>query len=359
MATKQQNGGLTVAVTGSSGYVGTKLIGLLALDDRVERILGFDVLRPAGPAPRKFVFDEVDVRNPELASRFEGVDVVIHLAFVMDPIHDEVAMRDINVNGSQNVLKAAGKAGVPKIVYTSSATVYGAHPDNDLPLTEDSPLRANLDFSYPAHKLEVEYVVREFQEEYPDAVVTVFRPAVVFGPHADSAWSHLLEMPLLFGIQGYKPPLQFIHEDDVARALQFAVFNELNGTYNLAPEGWLEYDEVLAVLGKRRIDLPEPMAFSVAERLWAFGMGEAPAGMLHYVMHPWVVGTGKLMEAGFRCRHSNLDALAQTVDATKGRVRVAGRTVQKRDLKRGASATLALAGGALLWRGLRLRGERT
>jgi nucleoside-diphosphate-sugar epimerase len=349
----------TVAVTGASGYVGSMLVSLLAQDERIERILGFDVTKPVGPLPRKYVYDEIDVRNPALASRLEGVDVVIHLAFVMDPIRDEGAMRDVNVNGSQNVFKSAGKAGVKKVIYTSSATVYGAHPDNDLPLTEDSPLRANLDFSYPAHKLEVEYVAREFKEEFPKTTMTIYRPAIVFGPHVDNAWSHLMEMPLLFGVQGYQPPLQFVHEDDVARALQFAVFNELDGAYNLSPEGWLDNEEVATMLKKRRIDLPEPLAFSVTDRMWALGMGEVPAGMLHYVMHPWVVSPRKLNEAGFRCLHSNMDAFSQTLAKTGGRVRVARRSIAKKDLRRGVSATLAVAGGALLWRGLRLRGSRT
>lgn len=359
MTRKKTDPQLTVAITGAAGYVGTKLVELLATDQRIERILGFDVKKPVGFAPPRFVFDEIDVRNPALAARLEGVDVVIHLAFVMDPIRDEGEMRDINVNGSQNVFKAAGKAGVKKIIYTSSATVYGAHPDNDVPLREESPLRANLDFSYPAHKLEVEYVVREFREESPDTKVAVFRPAIVFGPHVDNAWSHLMEMPVLFGVQGYRPAMQFIHEDDVARALQFAVFADLDGAYNLAPEGWLEYDEIIAVVNRKRVDLPEPLAFSVAERLWSLGMGEAPAGMLHYVMHPWLLATGKLTAAGFKCEFSNLDALSQTVDHTRMRVRVARRSVQKRDLKRGASAGLGLLGGALLWRGLRVRGQRS
>jgi NAD dependent epimerase/dehydratase family enzyme len=168
-----------------------------------------------------------------------------------------------------------------------------------------------------------------------------------------------MEMPLLLGVQGYRPPMQFVHEDDVASALQFAVFNDLNGPFNLASEGWLEHDEILSVVGKRRFDLPEPIAFSVAERMWGAGIGEAPAGMLHYVMHPWLISTGKLSDAGFRCRHSNLDAFSQTVDQTRRRVRIAGRSIQKRDLKRGASMTLAVAGGALLLRSLRLRGQHS
>ena len=52
------------------------------------------------------------------------------------------------MNGSVNVFHAAAEGGVRKIVYTSSAVTYGAHPNNPVPLTEDSPLRANLDFSY-------------------------------------------------------------------------------------------------------------------------------------------------------------------------------------------------------------------
>jgi hypothetical protein len=166
-----------------------------------------------------------------------------------------------------------------------------------------------------------------------------------------------MEMPVLLGVQGYRPPMQFVHENDVASALRFAVFNDLDGPFNLAAEGWLEHDELLRLIGKRRFDLPEPLAFSIAERMWGAGMGEAPAGMLHYLMHPWLISTGKLSDAGFRCRNSNLDAFSQTVDQTRRRVRVAGRSLDKRGLKKGASVTLAVAGGALLLRGLRLRSQ--
>lgn len=356
MAVKPEGSKLTVAITGASGYVAAKLIRSLGADERVERILGFDLYPPRSAIlPSNFVFDPIDVRSSALEPRLKGVDVLVHLAFVMDPIKDEAEMRDVNVNGSQNVFKSAGKAGVKKVLYTSSATAYGAHPDNDVPLREESPLRANLDFSYPAHKLEVEYVVKEFRSEYPDVTVTVFRPAIVFGPHVDNAWSHMLELPFAVCVGGYSPPMQFVHEEDVADALFFAVFNDLDGPYNLAAEGHLEFDKMLALLGKRRLDLPEALAFSFSERLWAFGLAEAPSGMLHYLMHPWVLSTEKLKQAGFTARYSNEEAFTAAAEKARGKVRLGRNNLEIKHLARGAAGAAGLAGAALAWRGVRRR----
>ncbi|HEY7875972.1 MAG TPA: NAD-dependent epimerase/dehydratase family protein [Actinomycetota bacterium] len=346
--------GLVVAVTGAAGYVAGRLIEGLARDDRVERILGFDVRAPRVDSS-KFLFDEIDVRNPAIEARLAGVDVLVHLAFVMDPIRDEGEMRDVNVNGSQNAFKCAARAGVRKIVYTSSAVVYGAHPDNDVPLTEDSPLRANLDFSYPAHKLEVEYVVKEVAAEHRDLGWVVFRPAIVFGPNVDSAWAHMLEMPVLLGIQGYSPPLQFVHEDDVGRALQWAVTEEVSGYYNLAAPGWLDGDEVLAIVGRKRRDLPEPVAFAFVDRLWSLGLSEAPSGLLHYVMHPWVVSTDKLTAAGFTTRRSNLETLGKVADRARGHVRLGSRRLRRLDLARAGLAGLGVIGAVAGARAIRAR----
>lgn len=337
--------GSTIAITGCSGYLGTRLVERLAEDDSVRTILGFDVRPPRERHP-KLVFDEVDVRSAALEARLTGVDCLVHLAFVMEPIRDEAAMRDVNVNGSQNVFKSAGRAGVPRVVYTSSATVYGAHPDNEVPLTEDSPLRANLDFSYAAHKLEVEYVLREFRDEFSGTHVVVLRPAIVGGPHADNAWSHLLEQPLLFGVSGYSPPLQLVHEADVARALQWATSTSASGTFNLAAEGWLEADEALRLAGRRVRYLPEPLAFALAERAWRLGLSEIPAGYLHYAMHPWVVSTEKLASAGFVPEHGAGETLTETVAATGPHVRIGPKRVRRGDLVKGAAAGIGLVGAA-------------
>lgn len=343
---------LTVAVTGAGGFLGRRVVEALCADDAVARVVGFD-LAPASFDHPKVVVDALDVRDPAIAGRLAGVDVLVHLAFVMDPIKNETLMRDINVNGTQNVLKAAGGAGVGKVVYTSSAVVYGAHPDNRIPLTEDAPLRANLDFSYAAHKLEVEYVLQEIAAEFPQLSMTVFRPAIVFGPGVDNAWSHALELPLLFGVQGHAPPLQFVHPSDVAAAVHFAATGDIPGVFNLAAEGSLSPEEMMSIVDRRRIDIPEPLAFTLLERLWSLGLAEAPAGMLHYVMHPWVLSTGKLSAAGFTCRHSNRTSFVSAVEASRGHMRIGHRRVRRGDLVRGAAAGAGLAGAVLagrLWR---------
>ena len=346
MGPETTHAGRTVAVTGAAGYVAGRLIPRLCESDGIEEVLGIDVEDP-GFDHGCFTFHRADVRNPALESRLKGVDVLVHLAFVMNPIRDEPEMRDVNVDGSQNVFRCAGRAGVSKIVYTSSATVYGAHPDNEVPLTESSPLRANLDFSYPAHKLEVEYVVREVREEFPDVTFTVFRPAIVFGPRVDNAWSHMMELPVLVGARGYSPPFQFVHVDDVARALSFAVFNDLDGVFNLSPDGWMTGEGVVRLLGKRRIELSEPVLFALWETLWSAGVAETPSGMLHYIMHPWVVSNEKLSAAGFTCEKSNQQAFFEAMAEARESVRIGKTRVRRSGLvKTAAAAGAGLAGAA-------------
>ncbi len=345
MAARNDGALPTVAVTGAAGYIGARLIEVLAADDGVGRVIGFDVVEPAC-LPEGVGFERLDVRNPGLEHRLAGVDAVIHLAFIMDPIRDEREMRDANVNGSHNVFRCAARAGVRKVVYTSSATVYGAHPDNDVPLTEESPLRANLDFSYAANKLEVEYVVREVRADHPELIVTVLRPAIVLGPHVDNAWSHLLSLPVLFGVRGHDPPFQFVHEDDVAAALAFAVHHDLDGAFNLAPDGWITGEALLRLLGKRRIELSEPTLFALWEALWSAGLAEAPAGMLHYVMHPWVVSADRLAAAGFSCARSNEQAVTAALGSIGEAVRIGRARVSRSGLVRTAVTGLGLAGAA-------------
>jgi nucleoside-diphosphate-sugar epimerase len=338
----------TVAVTGVGGAVGRRLVAALDEREDVERIVGLDVRAPAGLTSPKLAFRAGDVRDVALADLFAGVDVVVHLAAEHAPPRDEAARHATNVAGALAVARAAAAAGVRKLVHLSTALVYGAHPDNDLPLTEESPLRANPYFDEAEHAVEVEEWLWPWAASHPELSVTVLRPSTVAGPGAESALTRLLEAPRFPAIKGHKPPMQFTHVDDLAEALAHVIEHDLPGAYNVSSEGWLSFDEVTALVDRRLVELPEEVAFSSTERLWELGLGYAPPGQLHYLMHPWVLTVDKLLATGWRPRHSNRDALATLVAEHADWLRVPGLRLRRSMLRGGIAATGAALAALLI-----------
>src|SRR3954453_823152 len=208
----------TVVITGVSGFLGQAVLRRLAPSPSVGRLVGLDVREP-GFRPRGLEFHLVDVAGSDLGPLFDGADVLVHLAGVHDAIPDEDLMARINVGGTRRVLEAAAAAGVSKIVLVSSAAVYGAWPNNPVPLTEDAPLRPNPGFPLGVHKAELERLLAEWALVRPTVTTTVLRPAFVLGAKADHAIARLIRagVPLAVGVS--TAPVQFVHEDDATEAI--------------------------------------------------------------------------------------------------------------------------------------------
>jgi len=257
----------------------------------------------------------MDVRDPTLADhlRAEGAGALVHLAFIVQPLHDRRRMRAVNVEGTRAVLEAAARAGLSQIIFVSSVAVYGAHPDNPIPLTEGSPLRPNPDYPYARDKAEADMLTQEFAARHPDVAVTILRPAIVLGPHVDNFFSrHLARWPLLLAVHGGDGPMQFVHEDDLAACVVACLRQKARGIYNLAGEGSLGWREVLRRARRRYVTLPAWWAYAVAGVLWQARLPSvAPPGQLAWVRFPSVVSTEKLArEVGFRPRHTTAEAFS-------------------------------------------------
>lgn len=339
----------TIAITGVGGLLGRRLVEALEGRADVGRIIGIDWELPEGLTASKLTPRRLDVRDPELTGAFEGVDVVVHLAFQHDPLHDEAHMRSINVDGTRAVLDAAQRAGVDHLVHTSSVLAYGARADNDVPLTEDSPLRGIPGFSYAEHTREVEehlaaHLEADAAERGP--TISVLRLGVLLGPGVDTVITRSFEAPRLPAVKGHRPPLQFLHPDDAVSAIVHALDHRLHGAYNVAAEGWLSFDEVAAIVGRGVVEVPEEVAYSTLARLWSLGIGEQPPGMLALFVHPWVVSSSKLIATGWRPHYTNRDAVASMAAEHAGYVSVLGvrtRWATLRRLAAGSAAVLALA----------------
>lgn len=347
--------GNAVAITGVGGLTGRGLLSRLLADPAVDRIVGLDVAPPTDLVPGpKLELRAADVRDADLTGAFAGCDAVYHLAFVMDERPDPGLMRSVNVDGTRRTAEAAAAAGVSKFIYPSSYVAYGAHPDNDVPLHEDSPLRANPDFAYAEQKREVEHWLWEWAEGRPEMATIVFRPAIVADPKADNWFVRMVfETPRAVLVKGYHPPLQLTHLDDLVDALVHALHHDLRGPYNVASEGWLRTEEVFDLTGVSFVEVPEGMVFDLAERLWRLGVAQGPPGVVHHFMHPVVMSVERLRETGWEPRHTNRESLQLLHDAHSPYVALKhGVRVRRRALKVGAGVSSAVL-AALALRAIR------
>jgi nucleoside-diphosphate-sugar epimerase len=211
---------------------------------------------------------------------------------------------DDDPDGVRRSLEQASAGGASHVVYRSSAMVYGAWADNPVPLSEAIALRPNPGAAFAVGHAEAERLVSDWKAAHPGATVAVLRPATTVAPGERPRLAPLLAGYAGVAVRGASRPVQAVHVDDVASAVALAVERRLDGTFNVAPDGWIPDSTARAVAGgPLRVALPEPMVE------W---LTRASPAVLAYAVHPWVVANDRLRAEGWKPEHSNEEALVAT-----------------------------------------------
>jgi UDP-glucose 4-epimerase len=189
---------VNVLVTGGAGFIGSNLVhALAAAGERVRVLDDFSTGRAENLAgvQGQVEVHKGDVRDPEqVRAAVAGVEVVYHLAAlpsVARSVADPRASHSVNVDGTLNLLLAARDAGVRRLVYASSSSVYGDTPV--LPKHEQMPVSPRS--PYAAAKLAGEAYCRALAQVYPIETVSL-RFFNVFGPRQDPASQYAAVVPL-------------------------------------------------------------------------------------------------------------------------------------------------------------------
>lgn len=314
-------------ITGGSGYIGSRLVERLSAREDVERILICDLRPPAMQRPG-VAYQTLDVTN---ANAVRGVvsterpDVVVHLAFVLNPIHDESRMYQIDVGGTHNVLDACSEAGVGQVLVTSSSTAYGAFPDNPVPLTEENPVRGVASFEYARDKAESDRLCQLWALRHPDRVMTIVRPCIVFGPSVDNYLVRLwTKQPFQADFGLPDPGIQFVHESDVVEAVVGLLDGRHAGAFNVAGDGVMNVEECAAMIGLPRRRVPLRAYRRFAALMWRLHLAEAPPGSLDFAIHPWIVSAEKLKSVtGWTPRYTSRETFEITM-RTHGKMPASG-----------------------------------
>lgn len=319
---------MRVVVTGAAGNVGTSVVGALSRDPGVSEIVGV-ARRPPGLAVEKVRWVEADVVTAELRPLFDGADAVVHLAWAIQPSHDEEVMERINVTGSERVFAATAAASVPSLVYASSVGAYGPGP-KDRRVDESWSTEGIPTSAYSRHKVRVERLLDAFEGENPEVRVVRMRPGLIFKAEAASEIRRLFIGPLLprFLIRPRLIPLvprvprlrfQAVHADDVGDAYRRAVVGDVAGAFNLAAEPAIGPAELGRLLRARPVAVAPRLLRAAADLSWRLHLQPADAGWIDLALGVPLMDVARATEElGWRPQRSSLDALAELLRGIRG-----------------------------------------
>lgn len=335
-----QNGAVpeTVVMTGAASPVGRRVAELLRRDPGVTRVVSLVAEGEVAPVGVEVVRRPSD---PDDAKRLlEGVDAVLLLGAAGGDGGDldGTGRTRIDLVGDRALFAAASS--VRTVVVLSSALVYGAWPNNPVPLTEDAPLRPDPDLPYGVSLGQLEATAAEWRTAHPDATVAVLRPTLAVAGDRSEWLSRSPWRGAGVAVGPADAPRQFVHLDDVAAAVDLARRHRLDGAYNVAPDGWLNAEAIAALAGPApRVGLPPAWA----ERWlgWRSGGGAPTAAVVAAVANPWVVANDRLRAAGWEPQHTNEEAFV--VADRVGRWRAMSPRARQ-ELSLGAVAVAAAAG---------------
>ena len=299
-----------VAVTGSSGHIGAKLLEHLEETPGLGKLVAFDTRPLQAPIHNIATFRRdvtMSIRNELVRMR---VSTLVHLAFQWRAglrRREAAAMSERNAAMLKGVLESCQQARVEHVIYLSSHSVYGARPDNPLPLHEASPLRAAPGFPYAQDNLRAERALQKYAEENPDIKVTILRSCPALGAFTNTNMLREFYFPGWVGLSDHNPALQFVYEDDLARVLCLTITQALPGVFNVAGNGVAFLRELSDTLSSRRVLLPSSLVYPL-KRVTG---GSSVAYSHNLDRWPIIMSTAQLQrETGYRFRHTAAQAVA-------------------------------------------------
>jgi nucleoside-diphosphate-sugar epimerase len=304
-----------VLITGGAGFLGINLVRHLMA--RGYEISSLDIEKFDYPERDRIETIKGDIRDKALVNRaMEGVDLVVHTAAAL-PLYSPEDIYTTDVEGTRNVLEAAQRHGVERVVHVSSTAVYGI-PDHH-PLYETDKLEGVG--PYGQAKIQAEMICLEYRAR--GMVVPIIRPKSFVGPERLGVFALLYD----WAFTGHNFPMvgsgnnryQLLDVEDLCEAIYLTLTLleiQVNDTFNIGAREFTtmkeDYQAVLDYVGHGK----KVVGFPAAPAIWGLRvldrLGLSP-------LYKWVYETASKdsfvsiekaeQELGFEPKYSNKDAL--------------------------------------------------
>lgn len=332
---------MRVVIVGSTGNIGTSLLRRFQQEAQPPQLVGLARRLPDTSVEpyRDVEWREVNIADdasvPDLIDAFMGADVVVHLAWKLQPNRDEREMWQTNIRGTARVLKAVATARVPHLVYLSSIAAYSAGPRRRR-VEEDWPTGGIHTSHYSRQKALNERVFDKFEAEHPGILVTRIRPGLVFQRGAGAEQARIFVGPFLpIGwLNTIRPPIvplprnavtQDVHASDLADALFRAIDRRAGGAFNIAAEPPLTPERIASVVGGRWVRIRFAAARAFVSATWRLRLHATDPGWMDLAANLPMMSTERARRVlGWEPRVSSLDALDEIIRGAADHAGIAG-----------------------------------
>ena len=290
-----------VLITGATGFVGSRLAERLVLgtDYNVTAV----VHRFTGPGLARLARLPVNLVQADLLDResmekaVATCDIIVHLGYGSNG--DEKTKREVTVSGTENVLKAALKNDVRKVIYFSTAAVYGNAPK--VSVVDESVPFEKSDEVYRSSKIEAENLIWKYHKEYGLPVV-VFQPPLIYGPYC-FYWTTRIVQEIKAGailVNGGSGAANLIYIDNLIDAVLLAMEKDSGDgeAFIVTDDDCLTWKQVYEAYADRLDSHPSMQEKSV-EEIEIMRRGDSPNDLRSWVVSPFLI-VPEMVRAGLR-----------------------------------------------------------
>lgn len=248
-----------ILITGGLGFIGSHISNMLVENNNItilDNLSTGNIYNLDNPHHENLEIIKEDICEVNLNELTKDIDYIFHLAAMASvplSIDEPIKCNEINLNATVKLLNSAVKNNVKKVIFSSSAAVYGEN--TNMPLKETEPLMPNS--PYAASKSSCELYLKSFYESYGLNYI-VLRYFNVFGPKQDKNSDYAAVIPNFISafLEDENPKIygdgeqtrDFVYVGDVARANISAAESEYAGVVNVASGEKISVNQLFRII---------------------------------------------------------------------------------------------------------------
>ncbi len=303
---------MLVLITGISSQIGRLVATRLVAQG--HQVLGVDRrVWPMAPDGVEMFLVDIRKRRAEDIFRTRRPDAVIHLATVTHFSASPQERYRINLGGTRSVFDHCHTYDVKQAIFVGRHTFYGADADSPLFCSESEPPMAMATFPELADMVAADLFAGSALWRFPKIDTAVLRFCYALGPSQAGTLARYLRGPRVPTVMGFDPLYQFMHEEDVSRAICLALDEKLRGVFNVAGPQPLPLSLLIRATGRQRLPVPEPLLGTMLGR---FGLPNLPTGAISHIKYSVVIDDSTFRQkTGFQHTFSEIETMNAFHDA--------------------------------------------